>query len=68
VHVGGLNLKKKDMMKIPSNIELVYHGTYVEYVKDGDPDKPLTPKEKQTCDEFVEYIRNKCRLLWEQQQ
>lgn len=55
-------------MKIPSNIELVYHGIHVEYVKDGDPDKPLTPKEKKVCDEFVEYIRNKCRLLWEQKQ
>lgn len=54
-------------MKIPSNIELVYHGTYVEYVKDGDPDKPLTPKEKIICDKFVEYIRNKSRLQWEQQ-
>ena len=68
MHVVGLNIEKKDMMKIPSNIEFVYHGTHVEYVKDGDPDKPLTPKEKKVCDEFVEYLRNKSRLLWKQQQ
>ena len=27
-----------------------------EYVKDNDPDKPLTPAEKLLCDEVVEQI------------
>lgn len=44
-------------MKIPSNIEFVYHGTWVEFVKDGDPNKPLTPQEIKDCNEVVERIR-----------
>ena len=43
-------------IRIPKNIELVYHGSHVEYVKDNDPDKPLTPAEKLLCDEVVEQI------------
>lgn len=45
------------MLSIPSNIELVYHGTHVEYIKDNDPNKPLTPKEKKICDKMVERIK-----------
>lgn len=41
---------------IPKGIEFVYHGTWVEYVKDGDPDKPLSPSEKKLCDDIVERI------------
>ena len=44
------------VIKIPRNIEFVYHGTHVEYVKDGNPDKPLTPAEKLLCDEVVKEI------------
>ena len=43
--------------RIPSNIEFIYHGSWVEYVKDGDPDKPLSPSEKKLCDEIVERIK-----------
>ena len=43
-------------IRIPKNIEFVYHGNSVEYVKDNDPDKPLTPAEKLLCDEVVKEI------------
>ena len=43
-------------IRIPKNIELVYHGSHVEYVKDNAPDKPLTPAEKLLCDEVVRQI------------
>lgn len=43
-------------IRIPKNIEFVYHGSYIEYVKDNDPNKPLTPKEKKACDEVVKHI------------
>lgn len=44
------------MLIAPKNIEFVYHGSWVEYIKDGDPGKPLTPSEKRMCDEIVEDI------------
>lgn len=43
-------------IRIPKNIEFIYHGTHVEYVKDNDPLKPLTPSEKLLCDEVVREI------------
>ena len=50
------------------NIEFVYHGTWVEYVKDGDPDKPLTPSEKKLCDEIVERITKMAKTKQEYEQ
>ena len=44
------------VIKPPKNIEFIYHGSYVEYVKDGNPDKPLTLSEKLLCDEVVRRI------------
>lgn len=44
------------MIAIPANIELIYHGSYVEFVKDGDPNKPLSPDEKHACDAMVALI------------
>ena len=44
------------VIKPPKNIELVYHGDSVEYIKDNDPDKPLTLAEKLLCDEVVRQI------------
>lgn len=41
------------VIKPPKNIELVYHGDSVEYIKDNDPGKPLTLAEKLLCDEVV---------------
>ena len=39
------------------NIEFIYHGSYIEYVKDGNPNKPPTPSEIKACDEIVERIK-----------
>lgn len=44
------------MLTMPKNIELYYYADHVEYVKDGDPNKPLTPAEKNRCDEVVRAI------------
>jgi hypothetical protein len=44
------------VIKIPRNIEFIYHGDSIEYVKDNDPLKPLTPSEKLLCDEVVKEI------------
>ena len=51
-----MSMSGNTYIKIPRNIEFVYHGTHVEYVKDGNPDKPLTPAEKLLCDEVVRQI------------
>ena len=51
-----MSMSGNTYIKIPRNIEFVYHGTHVEYVKDGNPDKPLTPAEKLLCDEVVNEI------------
>lgn len=47
---------RRGYIEKPRNIEFVYYGSWVEYVKDGDPSKPLTPSEKELCDEIVERI------------
>ena len=41
------------------NIEFVYHLDHIEYVKDGDPRKPLTMKEREICDRIVESIKRR---------
>lgn len=41
------------VVEIPKNIEFIYHEDSIEYVKDNDPDKLLTPHEKRVCDEAV---------------
>ena len=51
-----MSMSGNTYIKIPRNIEFVYHGSYVEYIKDNDPDKPLTPAEKLLCDEVVRQI------------
>lgn len=43
-------------IRIPKNIEFVYHEDSIEYVKDNDPLKPLTPSEKLLCDEVVRQV------------
>ena len=47
---------RRGYIEKPRNIEFVYHLDHIEYVKDGDPSKPLTPSEKELCDEIVERI------------
>jgi hypothetical protein len=49
--MGGMT-----MLTMPKNIELYYYADHIEYVKDGDPNKPLTPAEKNRCDEVVRAI------------
>ena len=48
-----MSMSGNTCIRIPKNIEFVYHGSYIEYVKDNDPDKPLTLAEKLLCDEVV---------------
>lgn len=48
-------------LRLPTGIELYYHGDHVEFVKDGNPKKPLTPSERQQCDEVVEAISQMAR-------
>lgn len=51
-----MSMSGNTCIRLPQNIEFVYHGNSVEYVKDGNPDKPLTPAEKLLCDEVVNEI------------
>lgn len=51
-----MSMSGNTYIKIPRNIEFVYHGSHVEYVKDGNPNKPLTLAEKLLCDEVVRQI------------
>lgn len=44
------------ILKLPPGIELYYHAHGVEYVKDGDRSKPLSPSERRQCDEVVRLI------------
>lgn len=51
-----MSMSGNTCIRLPKNIEFVYHGNSVEYVKDGNPDKPLTLSEKLLCDEVVRRI------------
>lgn len=44
------------MIQVPKNIELIYYADHIEFVKDGNPSKPLTLAEKLLCDEVVRKI------------
>ena len=44
------------MIQVPKNIELIYYADHIEFVKDGNPSKPLSPKERKICDKVVEVI------------
>lgn len=59
---------RRGYIEKPRNIEFVYHLDHIEYVKDGDPSKPLTPSEKELCDEIVERITRMAKTKQEYEQ